>query len=225
MWSAAISAMPRRSERRGDLVNSTNALGRTTKRTDKLGAHFATTTWTWDTALHGIGRLHVGEVFLPDGTEWLTNGIRLDGAEPLRADVYHVGVVLDFCHTTFGAPIATKAIAVAVSSIVGVDVQCIPITISGQTGRVVLNALRSIRCVDESRSEFDNWTEQDERPDKLGKYHYISRLVLERNAIPPDAHFFRVKDWTICLIVSEVVKDAMERVGCYGAEFIELEIA
>jgi hypothetical protein len=41
-------------------------------------------------------------------------------------------------------------------------------------------------------------------------------------AIPPDAHFFRVKDWEVGLIVSEVVKYAMERVGCVGAEFIAL---
>lgn len=171
-------------------------------------------------------RWHVGEIFLPDGREWLTNGIQFDGAEPLRADVHHMGVVLDFCHTTFGVPIATKALADAVSSIVGKDIQCIPITISGQTGRIVLNTMRSIRCVDESRSEFQKFVINDEvRPDLAGQYRHISKLVLDRNAIPPDAHFFLVKDWEICLIVSETIKKVMERVGCYGAEFTELEMA
>ena len=53
----------------GELVTSTDALGRivtfdidelgrTKTRTDKLGAQVLTTTWTWDTAPHGIGRLH-----------------------------------------------------------------------------------------------------------------------------------------------------------------------
>ncbi len=53
----------------GDLVSSTDALGRvasfdldalgrTTTRTDKLAAQVLTTTWTWDTAPNGIGKLH-----------------------------------------------------------------------------------------------------------------------------------------------------------------------
>ncbi|XXY14180.1 RHS repeat-associated core domain-containing protein [Sorangium sp. So ce216] len=54
----------------GELVSSTDALervmkvaydglGRTTSRVDEHGAERQTTTWTWDTAAHGIGKLHV----------------------------------------------------------------------------------------------------------------------------------------------------------------------
>ncbi|XYH97782.1 RHS repeat-associated core domain-containing protein [Sorangium sp. So ce1128] len=54
----------------GELVSSTDALervmkvaydglGRTTSRVDEDGAERLTTTWTWDTAAHGIGKLHV----------------------------------------------------------------------------------------------------------------------------------------------------------------------
>ncbi|XXY14182.1 hypothetical protein WME88_38680 [Sorangium sp. So ce216] len=54
----------------GELVSSTDALervmkvaydglGRTTSRVDEDGAERQTTTWTWDTAAHGIGKLHV----------------------------------------------------------------------------------------------------------------------------------------------------------------------
>ncbi|XXY95763.1 RHS repeat-associated core domain-containing protein [Sorangium sp. So ce296] len=60
----------------GELVSSVDALGReatfsydglgrTTSRVDEDGAERLTTTWTWDTALHGIGKLHVLES--PDG--------------------------------------------------------------------------------------------------------------------------------------------------------------
>ncbi|HRI65864.1 MAG TPA: double-CXXCG motif protein [Polyangium sp.] len=48
---------------------------------------------------------------------------------------------------------------------------------------------------------------------------------MDRRAIPRDAHIFRIKDWEVVLVVSESVKNAMERVGCYGAEFTELELA
>ncbi|AUX38230.1 MULTISPECIES: RHS repeat-associated core domain-containing protein [Sorangium] len=60
----------------GELISSTDALGRettfsydvlgrTTSRVDEDGAERLTTTWTWDTAEHGIGKLHVLES--PDG--------------------------------------------------------------------------------------------------------------------------------------------------------------
>ena len=62
----------------GDLLSSTDALGRVATfepdalgrmilRTDQHGAETEVTTWTWDTAAHGIGRLH--EVESPDGVK------------------------------------------------------------------------------------------------------------------------------------------------------------
>lgn len=172
-------------------------------------------------------RWHIGEILLPDGTEPIfDDGVLLEDPRPLHADVYHVGHVLDFCHTTFNAPVTTKALADAIQSVAGADVQCLPLTISGQSGMMVLNALRVIRCVNEQHSEFEKYTEDDPvRPDKAGQYRSVTRLVLTKNAIPPDAHFFRVKDWLVVLIVSEAVKSVMERAGCNGAKFIELEMA
>ncbi len=172
-------------------------------------------------------RWHVGEIVLPDGTEpRLSAGMLLEDTRPLRADVYHVGHVLDFCHTTFGVPIATQELADAIKSIVKSDVQCIPITISGQVGRIVLNALRLIRCIDEQRSEFQKFTQDDPvRPDLAGHYRSVPKIVLQRSAIPADAQFFRIEYWEVVLVVSESVKTAMERVGCNGAKFIELEMA
>ncbi len=86
----------------------------------------------------------------------------------------------------------------------------------------MLNAVRVIRCLDEKRSEFIKWTEHDHRADLAGKYRQVTKLVLIPGAIPPDAHIFRVDGWEVALIVSEVVKVAMESVGCFGAKFTEL---
>ncbi|KYF90902.1 hypothetical protein BE20_16180 [Sorangium cellulosum] len=81
----------------GELVSSTDALGRettfsydglgrTTSRVDEDGAERLTTTWTWDTALHGLGKLHVLES--PDGDKTYgytehgkleTMALRIDG--------------------------------------------------------------------------------------------------------------------------------------------------
>ncbi|XXY20357.1 RHS repeat-associated core domain-containing protein [Sorangium sp. So ce216] len=65
----------------GEVVRSTDALGRvttfaydglgrTTSRLDEHGAERRTTTWTWDTAAHGIGKLEESES--PDGEKTYT---------------------------------------------------------------------------------------------------------------------------------------------------------
>ncbi|HRI67498.1 MAG TPA: hypothetical protein PK156_24810 [Polyangium sp.] len=82
-----------------------------------------------------------------------------------------------------------------------------------------------IRCIDERRSEYLKWTKNDHRADLAGHYRQVTKLVLDRKSIPPDAHFFRIEYWEVVLVVSETVKNAMERVGCYGAKFTELEMA
>lgn len=171
-------------------------------------------------------RWHVGAVLLPDGSEpRLHAGLKLNDTRPLRADVTHAGRVLEFCLTSFAVPIATKALADAVCSIATSDVQCLPVAIGDQAGMFALNSIRLIRCLNEQHSEFIKWTEEDRVPEKTGQYRQVTRLVLGREAIPQDAHFFRVDGWRIALIVSEAVKDAMVRVGCYGAAFTELEMA
>lgn len=168
------------------------------------------------------GRWHVGEVTGPDGSApRLIAGIPLIDPPPLSAQVTHLGLVLDFSLTSFAVPITTHAVARAVSTTAGADVQSIPVRIAGQTGMQVLNAVRIVRCVDESRSEFLKWTAQDHRADLAGQYRQITKLRLDPRAIPSDAHFFRVADWKVALIVSEAVKDAMDRAGCAGAKFIE----
>jgi hypothetical protein len=130
-------------------------------------------------------------------------------------------VVLDFSLTNFAVPVATTRLTEVVSAIAGSDVQRIPVEIVGQPGMEVLNATRVIRCLDESRFEFTRWPSQDHRPDLAGQYRQVVNLTVEATAIPPGAHFVRIEGWRIALVVSDVVKTAMERVGCVGAKFID----
>lgn len=180
-----------------------------------------------DMSVRMRNRWHIGELLAPDGREIaLRDGARFDDTIALHAEVHHVGYVLDFCNTTFGIPIATRELAAAIADIAGSDVQCIPVAISGQTGRFILHALHIVRCVDEHRSCFERFMDNDPvRPDLAGQYQSVTKLVLDRSAIPTDAHFFRIKDWEVALIVSEKIKVMMERVGCFGAEFTEIELA
>jgi hypothetical protein len=171
------------------------------------------------------GRCHLSDVVLPTGSEPLLDAGKLvSESGPLNGTVSHPGRVLDFSLTSFNAPVATSSIADAVRGIAGSDVQCLPVDITGQPGMTVLNALRVVRCVDETRSEFIKWTREDHRADLAGQYRQVTKLVLAPDGVPFDAHFFRVEGWLVALIVSEAVKEAMERVGCMGVKFIELAI-
>jgi len=168
-------------------------------------------------------RWHLGEVTLPDLTEpRLRAGIGFEAGGNLAASVTRPGRVLDFSLTSFAVPLATRQLGEAIGAIAGPDAQVLPVRIADQSGMVVLNSVRVVKCLDEARSEFIKWTKQDHRADLAGQYRQVTRLVLDPGAIPADAHFFRVEGWLVALIVSEAVKDAMERVGCLGAKFIDV---
>ncbi|AGP34203.1 hypothetical protein SCE1572_06650 [Sorangium cellulosum So0157-2] len=143
----------------------------------------------------------------------------------MRGEVTHAGRVLDFSLTSFNVPVATTALANAVSSVAGSDVQCIRLEIAGQTGMLVLNSVRVIRCLDEERSEFIKWTKQDHRSELAGQYRQITKHVLNEKALPNDAHFFRIEGSLVELIVSDAVKAGMESVGCLGAKFVEVPLS
>lgn len=170
------------------------------------------------------GRWHLGEVTRADGTEpRLRAGSHFNGEGTLFASVTHPGMVLEFCLTSFAVPVASGVLARVVSSAAGPDVQCIPVTIDGNPGMYVLNVVRVVRCLDESRSEFLKWTDRDHRADLAGQYRQVTKLAIDPDAIPSDAHFFRISGWEVAIILSQDVKEAMERVGCVGAEFRDLQ--
>jgi hypothetical protein len=121
--------------------------------------------------------------------------------------------------------VVNNRIADTANAVVGADVQFVPVGIAGQDGMLVLNALRVLCCLDEEHSEFVKWTKQDHRAELAGQYRQITKLVLNNAAIPHDVHVFRIEGSLVELVVSEAVKDAMERVGCLGANFIELQIS
>lgn len=166
----------------------------------------------------------MAEVLLPGGAEPpLDAGIPLNDSGPLTGRVSHAGRVLDFSLTSFSVPVVTARLAEAVSKIAGADVQCLPVGIAGQSGMMVINTVRVIRCLDERRSEFIKWTKDDYRADLAGQYRQVTKLVLDPTSVPVNAHCFRVEGWLVALIVSEEVKEAMESVGCMGAKFIALQ--
>jgi hypothetical protein len=168
-------------------------------------------------------RWHLGDVRLADGSEIsLLTGRRLNLSGRAYVDVGTIGRSLDFCLTSFAGPIASAALARAIVHVAGSDVEPIPVTVGERSDFVALNAARRIACVDESRSVYAKWTEDDHRPELAGDYRSIADLHILQEAVPGDAQLFRIERWLVGLIVSESVKDGMERVGCVGAKFLDV---
>ncbi|RZO66207.1 MAG: hypothetical protein EVA89_00680 [Sandaracinaceae bacterium] len=165
------------------------------------------------------GRWEVGDVLLPDGDQPILGSLGPISPGPVEAVVHQPGHALEYSMTSLGWPLATAELAEAVKRVASSDVQCLPVKVARQPDMVILHSLRLVSCVDEERSTFTKWKVTDHRSDLAGWYRSITKLVLDRAAVPEDAHFFRIDRWPIGLIVSDSVKNAMEAVGCRGAVF------
>jgi hypothetical protein len=173
--------------------------------------------------VHVPGRWHIGDVSASSGpVPDLLSTQRLAADIVLSAPVDHRGRALDFCFTSFAVPVAKRALADVIKDTAGTaDLQVVPIIIVGQPvdGFAIPHCLRTIECLDETRTDFMKWTSKDDRPDLVGEYRSVVNLTIDPKKVPPDVHFFRVWGWPVALIVSQAVKEVMERTGCLGAKF------
>lgn len=172
--------------------------------------------------VHVPGRWHLGEILAVDGTEpRLSAGIAYAGGE-LFGRIDQPGSELDFQLSSFAVPVSRARLAATIEGIAGPDIQRVPLTLKGHDGFEVLNALRTVACLDEGRSEFTKWTEKDRRPDKVGHYRMVTRLRVDVGQVPRGVDIFRVEGWRVALIVSERMRAAMDAVGSRGARFVEV---
>ena len=102
------------------------------------------------------------------------------------------------------------------------DVQLIPVDIKGQPDQyLVVVATRLIRCIDEKASTARFWTPDDGTPDKVGKYWAVDDMRIDKATVG-NTKVFRPEGWEVTLIVSEEIKDALERMGATGPKFEEV---
>ena len=101
--------------------------------------------------------------------------------------------------------------------------QLLAVDVDGQSEPYcILVATRLIRCIDDNASEeVGYWTPEDGRPEKVGKYRGVSGMRIDPTKVG-GAKVFRTWGWTIALVVSEDLKEALERAGVTGAKFEEV---
>jgi hypothetical protein len=140
-----------------------------------------------------------------------TSARPLDGLPELQVPVRHPGLPLDFTFAGFDVPVVSGAVKAALAALAPELVQWIGVKVTGQpvpvTSFAILNALRKARCLDESRSAFVPWTVADRRPDRVGSYRMVTRLVIDPARAPSD--IFRIEGWKVALIVSDAVRSAL----------------
>jgi hypothetical protein len=141
------------------------------------------------------------------------------GPLPARVPVYKAGRVLAFNLAAFDMPVVSGGVAEALSRIAPHDVQMFSVEVDGMQERYhIVNALRSFDCLDEARSEFTRWKEEDGEADRIGQYHTIATIRIDP-ARTGNHHIFRIKNWHVALLVSGAVKDKLAPIPGLGIVF------
>jgi hypothetical protein len=165
-------------------------------------------------------RWHLGEVMHGDIEPLFKSGMPFRGT--LSTCIHHGNKPLQFCLTSFAVPIAHEGLAQAMALVAPHDLQRLPVDIPGHPGYEVINVIRVLDCLDEPRSKVELYPPGYHRASLVGNYMTVEEPHMDASRIPPGVHAFRVARWHASFIVSEVMKDAMERAGCEGATFTDV---
>lgn len=128
---------------------------------------------------------------------------------------------LDFSLAGAGlTPVVHPRVAAVFQRLAPEDVQLLPVTIEGQAEPYfLLVATRLIRCVDEAACvEVMHYGPSDGVPARVGQYRSVRGLRIDPTQVGR-ARVFRPWGWPVTLVVSEVVKEALEKEGITGARF------
>ncbi len=144
--------------------------------------------------------------------------------ESLRVPISRPGRPLDFSMAGVGVtPVVHAKVASILNRLAPDDVQLFPVNVASQSEPYFLvNVTRVVKCIDDEASEeVQYWKPEDGRPEKVGKYRAVSGMRIDPSKVG-DARVFRTWGWTIALIVSEEIKEALERAGVTGVKFKEV---
>jgi hypothetical protein len=141
----------------------------------------------------------------------------------LKLHIRFPGKPLDFSFAAFDVPVVSDRVASLLTAEAPGDVQLLPVDIDSRSDpRFLVNVIRTVRCIDDHAStEVQYWTEEDGDPERAGEYRAVHGMRIDPSKVG-DAKVFRPWGWTVALIVSEDVKDALERAGVTGVKFTEV---
>jgi hypothetical protein len=133
------------------------------------------------------------------------------------------GTVLDFTEAGIGVPIVSARAASLFAEMAPSDTQLIPVDVEAHLEPFyILVCTRVVKCIDDEKSgEVQYWRPEDGRPEMTGTYRAVYVMRIDPTKVG-DAQVFRTWGYEGVLIVSEEVKQALERVGATGTRFTEV---
>lgn len=153
---------------------------------------------------------------------WMfADGRVLPDLGPLKARIAHPGRRRAFDFSVIeAAPIVSEAAANVFRTLAPNDIQLFEVSIEGVPERYfVVNATKVVDAIDEARCrEVHHYDEDDPASGHEGEYNWIYGLRIDPSKTE-GAQVFRLKKFKIAFIVSEEVKNALERVGNLGVSF------
>jgi hypothetical protein len=140
-----------------------------------------------------------------------------------RLPVALPGRALDFSLTGLGIIIVHDRLVRLYKALGVSEVQFLATRVEGHADPYfILNPLRVIRCIDDARcEEVQYFTPEDGQPERVGQYRVVAGLRIDPAKVG-GARIFRPWGWTVALIVSEELKQAMEQEGLTGTRFVEV---
>ena len=160
-----------------------------------------------------------GEAF--DEPWMFADGRVLPDPGPLKARIAHPGEKRTFIFSAIEkAPVVSEAVANVFRTLAPDDVQLFPVTVDGAPERYfIVNVTKVVDCIDEARSrEVHRYTEEDPFPESVGEYRWIYGLKIDPSKTEC-AQIFRLTKFKTAFIVSEDIKNALDRVGNLGVSF------
>jgi hypothetical protein len=130
---------------------------------------------------------------------------------------------LDFSWAAFSIVVVTRRFVQLFERLGIQEVQFLPVQVDNHAGPYfILNTLRTFRCIDDARcAEVRHYKPEDGEPEKVGEYKDVRGLRIDPAKVG-DTRIFRPWGWQMALIVSEDLKQALEREGLTGTRFVEV---
>ncbi len=150
-------------------------------------------------------------------------GKTYDGIAPHSVPVQQNGKRIAYNLAAFDMPVVSNEISAILRDVAGNDCEFFPVIIGASNVEMsIVNVVRRIECVDESRcEEVMKWRPEDNRPDRLGFYRSIGGLRID-SAKAAGHHIFRIFGWEVALIVSEMIRAKLETIENLGIVFDEV---
>ena len=145
----------------------------------------------WDPVLDGLEERQwfLDDPRSPAGTRVdprsFTVGKRWEDDVDLTVPVGQAGHSMDWTYGAFHMPVVTEAVAEALRPH-GNDIQLVPVSVEDTSvDYYILNVTTLIDAINPTYTEGLRWTEEDERPDKLGGWKMVVTLVLDAEKTEP----------------------------------------